>query len=181
MAKQGAKQSNPRELSIAMGSTGVLAASVCTKIASASSPEDKMAMRIHSIEYFMAQITTGLVTFGASLDNFKFGFSFLSAQPAGGFLPDSPGVIDFNVISRIDMGTAATGNLFKDPFIVRNMHDRHPDGFLVHPSALYYWSYVDNAMASAFVYYAKIWYTMEEITQDMWDDMWKQIFVTQAG
>jgi hypothetical protein len=175
------KQGNPRELSIAMGSTGLLAAESITKIASASSPEDKQAMRIHTIEYFMNHPTTGLVVFGATGDNLKFGFSFLAAQPGGGFSPDSPGVIDYNVITRTDLGAAATGQLLKDPWIVKDMHARHPDGYLCHPSALYWWAYCGNALASAFVFYAKIWYTMETISQDMWDDLWKQIFVTQVG
>jgi hypothetical protein len=175
------KQSNPRELCIAMGSTGVLAAENVTKIASASSPEDKQAMRIHAIQYFMLHPTTGIEVFAADGDCIKFGFSFLSQQPTGGFVGDSPGVVDFNRVRRQELGVAANAVILKDPFIMKNMHDLHPDGLMVHPSALYWWTYVENALASAFTFHAKIWYTMEDITQDMWDDLWKMIFVTQAG
>lgn len=182
MAKTGGKQSNPRELSIAIPCSSVLDAFATTKVDSASSPEDKIGMRIHSIDYFVTHITTGmLAALAASGDAVKFGFSFLSSQPAGGFVPQSPGVIDYKGLTRIDTGAAANGHFVSDPFTRTNMHDRHPDGFLIHPASLYYWYYTTNALAGNFYIYAKMWYTIEDITQDVWDDMWKAIFVTQAG
>jgi hypothetical protein len=173
-------QETAREVAFTFTNAGTAAANTITKIESSVSLEEKVAMRIHSIEYHLAT-PSGWGNFTTSGDRLFFGLTFLSTIPTGGFQSSSPGLIDFNQIYRLDFGTAAAGNLFKDPAIVKDMHLRHPDGILIHPANLYWWTYCGDALSGAFTGVGRIYYTMEDITQDVWDDMWKMMFVTQAG
>jgi len=171
--------SNPRELSVALTNAGTLAATTTTQVASNSSLEEKVAMRIHSIEYY----SDNLSPLTADLDRINFGFSFLSQQPSGGFTPLSPGVIDYNAVFCRLYGTAANKMINVDPFLIKNFANRYPEGggVLVHPANLYWWTYCPDASSGAVTINAKVWYSMEDITQEMWDDLWKMMFVTQAG
>lgn len=178
-----------RELSGSIAIVETLDSGAITLVPSNVSLEERVAMRIYQIEYYGGFYTgaspsadSSLFTaMAASLDSVKFGFSFLAVQPVGGFLEYSPGVVDFNRVTRKDFGTAASGQLLIDPFIVKNMRDRHPDGMLVHPANLYYWKYTNVALGAACFIPFKIYYSMEDITDAEWEMLWKTIFVTQAG
>lgn len=171
------------------GEDGTIGDGSIEKVDSSADINSPIVLRIHAIEYFLGYFTGGgspaarglFSNVAAVDDNIKFGMSFLAAAPEGGFLETSPGVIDFNRFQRKDIGTAATGILLKDPYILKDMHVRYPDGILVHPASLYKWSYVQNALAGAYSIAFKIYYTTETIDTATLDSFWKQIFVTQAG
>lgn len=149
-----------------------------TQITSGYALADKVAMRIQRINYFLHELTEQLNT---SLDTARFGFCFLASQPTGGFLPQSPGVLDYVSITRLDMGTPATEKLIVEPSVTHDFMSLPGGGLLAHPAAFYTWAYTEDALAGSSAVYYDIFYTMEDITPDMWDELWKQIFVTQAA
>jgi len=184
-SKQGV-QGTARELSGHIFNTGGLADNEITIIPSSVSLEEKVGMRIHKIEYYLTSpvavaANAPLLPMGASGDQLKFGLAFLAAMPVGGFFVESPGVIDFNVVTRLDLTAVGSINAI-DPMIIKDKaKDYPPDGILVHPANIYHWSYCTNALAAAISIGFKVFYTMEELSQDVWDSLWKQMFVTQAG
>lgn len=186
MAKKEVSASS-LELSGKISINNTLAANGVVKIDSAISIDENRAMRIRLIEYYFGFFDSVpadgslLTSLAAASDDLKFGLSFLAAQPSGGFLETSPGVIDFNRVRRVDIGTAAEGDRIIDPVISKKMTERFPDGILIHPASLYTWFYTQNALGAACYIPYKIYYTMEDITDQMRESFWKQIFVTQAG
>lgn len=184
MAKQGgSKNHTSREVAVTAIFTGSATVANTTKIESSVALEEKIGMRIRAIEYFLHTGNGGIAGLLAADDELRFGLCFLSSQPTGGFLPWSPGVIDYNTLIRRDIGVAANAMMLQDPVVVKDMLKRFPEGILIHPANLYVWSYAPNQIGAPTNIYAgiKIHYTMEDINQDAWDDMWKQMFVAQAG
>jgi hypothetical protein len=110
----------------------------------------------------------------------KFGLSFISQMPAAGFMPYSPGLIDYQEISRLDVGVAASGLIYKDSSIVQDLTALPGGGLLVHPASVYQWYYTGaNLAAVAMAIYRELTFTSEPITQDVWDDLWKAVLGTQ--
>jgi hypothetical protein len=134
-------------------------------------------MRIHKVRYFVRSLLEALDT---SLDYVKFGLSFISQMPAAGFMPYSPGLIDYQEISRLDVGVAASGLIYKDSSIVQDLTALPGGGLLVHPASVYQWYYTGaNLAAVAMAIYRELTFTSEPITQDVWDDLWKAVLGTQ--
>lgn len=181
MSKITAKSAQTSQtLALTYAISGAAALAVNTIVPSSVSKQDKVAMRIRCIEYYWLQ--TAVHPCLADGDIIRYGFSFLASQPSAGNMPTNPGVIDYNLLCRQDI-TAIGVKHWEDPLVTKDLTLRYPDGILVHPSNLYWWNYVPNqigAPTAAYVY-IMLYYTMEDITQEMWDDMWMQMFVTQAG
>lgn len=156
-------------------------------IPSSSSLEERIGMRIHMLEYFAGYFDNtpadqSLITaLAASADEIKFGLAFLASQPSGGFLETSPGVLDFNRVRRMDYGTAGSHQIWIDPIIRKDFSNWPGGGILCHPANVYHWSYCNNAMGASALIPIKIHYTLEDISDAEWEQLWKQIFVTQAG
>lgn len=161
--------------SMSVDGTGGAGTAATTKISSSVSLSEKTAMRIWRTDWFMENLMTQM---DADLDEVDFGFCFLASQPSGGFSPTSPGVVEYNKIHTRVIGAGILNEILRMP--IRN---DYPQGLLLHPANLYYWNYVPNALVGAgpFTVYWNIFYTTEEISQDQWDDMWKAMFVAQAG
>ena len=187
MAKKLGSLGSPRTLNGKIVIGGSASNGETTKIESSVDIEERLAMRIYSIEYFGGYLTSALVdaslytALAATLDETSFGFAFLATMPANGFKEDSPGVIDWHSVTRKDMGTAATGMVLVDPFITVDCTKRYPGGMLVHPANLYHWYATLVTMGAGCTIPYKVYYSMEAISDDLWDVFWKQIFTTQAG
>lgn len=180
MAKVSASKT-PRELVVNIGGMSTAGSQQVTKVDTSAPVTSLFAMQVHYIEYYItSQSTNALMALLAQADSISFGFSWLATQPVNGFIPSSAGIVDFNNITRYDYDpmVAAGGQLIVDPFIKKDMHARHPDGVLVHPANLYWWYYVLNAVAGVWSLTAKIYYTETTITQNDWDDMWKQMVIS---
>jgi hypothetical protein len=181
MAKQQ-KQTTSMELSLAMSCAVTGTVGAVTKIPSSSTLSEKIGMRIRSIHYYlgdtwMNQMLTAMIA------DMNFGLSFLAAQPATGFAPTSPGVIDHRklVVNRSVLTAVGVDLVVQDMPMISDMTLKNEGGVLVHPASLYNWYYNVNAWGVGPLYiYMKIFYTLEDISQDTWDEMWKQMFVTQA-
>ena len=178
MAKITTKQTTVRNVKRAIAVLEVLNSNAVEKYESSVALEEKIGMRIHRIEYDVSQI---LMQFGTNGDCVSFGHSFLAVQPAGGFTRVSPGVIDQNRLTRLFAGGAIDTHFFKSPEIIRDFTDLPGGGILIHPANFYIWYYTHNAFTTGDYIYANVYYSMEDITQDAWDELWKTMFVTQAG
>jgi hypothetical protein len=179
MAKATTKQET---VSVLAGSVSIAAAggsAAVAQIPTSIAIDQKRGMRIHRILYDISSIqVTGMAADG---DAVRFGLSFLATQPSAGFQFFTPGIIDFNLISRKEFGVAATSQLLINPAIIKNFTDLPGGGKLIHPASLYTWYYVDVALGGACDVDYMVEYTMEDISPDVWDDLWRQIFVSQAG
>ncbi|MCJ7654413.1 MAG: hypothetical protein MUO97_03785 [Dehalococcoidia bacterium] len=174
--------SSSKKLSIIIEMQAAAASGGVTTIPSPVSIEERVGMRIRSIEYHtqygeVNSIAQGLV---APADKVNFGFSFLAAMPTGGFKPTTPGLIDFKTITNQSFGAAASGGYQYSP-MVTDMTLRDPEGVLVHPANIYFWYYTTNALAAITQIYADVYYQSVAIDDKEWEQLWKQIFVTQAG
>lgn len=148
-----------------------------TQIASGYALNDLVGMRIHRIKYDLMSVLNQLNT---SADSVRLGFTFMSVAPTGGFLPSSAGVINMIRVWRNDFGTAANGFFMEEPSMIEDFTMLPGGGKLVHPASLYMYSYTESgALAGSGAAYVTIEYTTEDIDKDLWDDMWKSIFVTQ--
>lgn len=155
--------------------TGGAGTAATVRIESSVSLSEKVGMRIWRTQWNISTLQTVM---DADADEVNFGLSFLAAQPAGGFVSNSPGVIEWNgVITRV-IGAGILNETVRMP-----VQNDYPAGLLVHPANLYHWNYVPNALVAAGPYtiWWTIFYTTEDINQDQWDDMWKAMFVAQAG
>lgn len=172
----------PQELNVGpLTNAGTGGVGNIVQVPSAIAISDKLALRIHAIHYFTnnARFRMQAITDG----DLRYGFSFLAVQPAGGFTNLSPGVVDYNELRMNRNALTGVGFAWKfhtDPDVV-DLHIRHPQGILVHPANLYFWNWNVTALDGSCSIWAKIWYNVEEISQDEWDELWKQMFVTQAG
>lgn len=171
-----------RELNLPFTVTGVAGVGAVTQVPSPISMEEKIGMRLLSAHYYIAA-AAGVNPLLADGDEVDMGLSFLAVPPATGFAPWSPGVIDWVGLCRHDAGAATNFLYRKNPTLDTDFTKRDPDGWLAHPANLYYWWWCPNQIGAptAFNCVLKIFYRTVEITQEVWDDLWKQMFVLQAS
>lgn len=176
-----------RELCVTFDVGGSASNEVTTLVPSSIAMEERKGMRLRCAEYYIGRMTGAysdeslLTALAASLDSTRFGLCWLATQPTNGFKEESPGVIDFNRVRRQDHGTAGNSFIIVDPFVIKDFTKRDPDGVLVHPANLYVWGHTEVSMGAGFEMAVKIFYSIEDITDEQWEELWKRMFVTQAG
>jgi len=138
----------------------------------------KQGMVVQKIEYTLAPLSGMLSATGANL---KFGLSHISAQPAAGWSPESPGLLDWNRVDRVDLGAAATGSLMTMPY-VKDFTALRGGGKLCHPAYLYMWYWVGATALGATTYlYVRIDYTTLTLRPEEFVELWQNIMVTQPA
>jgi hypothetical protein len=136
-------------------------------------------MRIRRINYF---IGNALEAVDADGDRIEFGLTMIGTVPAAtNFLMNSAGIIDFNSIERKELGVAATAIISSGPEVVKDFASFPNGGLIIHPASLYVFQQTIDAVAAAWFLQVEMYYTMEDLTPETWDDLWRQIFVSQAG
>lgn len=150
-----------------------------TAFTDAYQPQDLIGFVIQRVEYHFE--TALRKAMQIPNDRAKWGLSFLTVQPEGGFEADSPGVLDHNALQRIDWAAlvADVAGTEKSP-IVKDFYGFSGGGLLVHPVNLFAFGYPDVALANTTVINASIWFTYIDLTPDLHKELWQSIYVRQA-
>jgi hypothetical protein len=173
--KASGVQGTSRTVSFVMTVTETLNAQNTDQVPSNYLKDDLIGMRIHTVEYSLVALYTQMQT---SLDMVRWGLSILPQPSGAAFNWNSPGVVDFNNLIRIDNGTAAQANYWRDPMLVKPMQDRYPDGILVHPAGLHWWTNTPNAISATAYIYVTVYYDIVELTEKDWQALWQQFLVS---
>lgn len=112
-----------------------------TQVPTSFSTKDKIGIEILRAEYFVrdqdgASLTGGLVADGSKV---SFGLCQLYKSNVPPLSPLEPGVVDFNVISHVNLETGTMANLRRQSEIVWPLERDYPGGILVHPASIYAW------------------------------------------
>jgi hypothetical protein len=147
-----------------------------TQISSAYSTKDRVGMIIHWMEYDYSRIVEEL---NGDIDAVRFGLSTVSEQSATGHRVNTPGVIDFNRVTRSDKGTA--GNAVAGIFTITKDFSNLPrTGVLVHPAFLYWWSHAEASLADTGYVNTRILYTVIPLSDADYMDLWQNMIITST-
>lgn len=134
-----------------------------TKLETGVSIHEKVGWVISRIDYSM-DIAVG--NFAAGADQVAFGICTSDAIVTATLSVSA--IIDFNVITRIDVGTAGSGWFLRQPF-QKAFADLPGGGILIPPNPLYAWVKGTN-LASAVTVKARMFYTVKELKlEDFWE------------
>ena len=144
------------------------------KVSSAYSSKDRVGMIIHEVEYTFSLLQA---LFDSAGDGIRFGLSVASVQSDTGNAVSDAGVMDFNIISRFDIGTAAIGEI-RDHTVVRKNFSTYPGGgLLVHPAFLYVWIYTQATLGTTADLYTRIRYTVTALSDSDYMDLWQNMIL----
>lgn len=148
-----------------------------TKISSQYNPKDMLAMLIQRIEYNFDETKMNL---DAVLDQIEFGLCLVNVQPSSGFNNNSNGLLDFNTIGT-QYGTLVGGFGLKSS-LVKDFTSLRGGGLICHPASLYTWNTNRSAanLAGAMWIYVQIYYVLEEITPQDWQEMWQLGYINTS-
>lgn len=137
------------------------------KLETGISLSEKVAWVIHRIHYTVASLEAAV--FNGDTDTLFFGIGVnntWSGTPA----IDEPTIIDYNAVSRLDFGAAASGGLVKArPWIERDFMGLPGGGLIVPPVPLFLYA-KGNGLVSAETVTCRIWYTLLQLsTEDYWE------------
>jgi hypothetical protein len=121
---------------------------------------EKVAWIINRIEYWVQSVHATM--FNGGDDTFYYGMS-VSASFATALITEAT-IIDYNALSREDIGTAASGFFIHRPF-VKDFSTLPGGGILVPPSPLYLYG-VGSSLNSAQSLSARIHYTMLSLSAE---------------
>lgn len=123
---------------------------------------EKVAWIISRIEYIFNLQGAGQFDSNADYDAYGLSVSNAFAAPS---LTEST-IIDYNVLTRLDFGTAASGGMNTLP-IVKDFSSLPGGGLLVPPNPLYGWV-KGSGTAAAQTIVARIWYTNLPLAVDQY-------------
>lgn len=123
---------------------------------------DKVGLLIHRVEYQLG----ALDKFNASLDIAEMGIS-VSASITDPYDITDPAIVDYHVVQRIDIGTAASGFLW-EAVKIKDFSRLPGGGLLVAPNPLYAFLHTGSA-SDVMSYRIRLYYTyMELAAEDYW-------------
>jgi hypothetical protein len=137
------------------------------KLESAVGFLEKIAWVINRVEYFISYLDSA--KFNSDLDALNFGFAVSNAWSSA--VLSEVTIVDFNQISRKDIGTAATGMFSLQPF-VKDFENLPGGGLLVPPNPFYLWA-VGSGLAAANGVTARVYY--QSLQLDSAEAMWQLI------
>lgn len=114
---------------------------------------DKVAWVISRIEYLLSMATYGY--FNSTADVLAFGLTTVDTLTTLDIANSA--VLDYNYIGRIDLGTAASGGFFFQPF-VKDFAALPGGGLIVPPNPIYL-AGVGTGLSTASTIVAKMFYT----------------------
>lgn len=133
------------------------------KLETGVSIHEKVGWVISRIDYDMA---VAIANFGAEGDEVRFGLCTSDAISVASLAQSA--VIDFNKLTRHDIGTAASGFLTKQPF-QKDFSNLPGGGILVPPNPLFAWVQ-GAALTSAMTVRARMFYTVKVLKlEDFWE------------
>lgn len=133
------------------------------KLETGTSIHEKVGWVISRVDYYFLYSPTN---FAAASDRVEFGISVINTFTAPS--PAENGVIDFNRVMRVDIGTAASGIIHQMP-ISRNFGDLQGGGILVPPNPLYIYV-MGTALTNPVTMKARMFYTVRSLkTEDFWE------------
>lgn len=132
------------------------------KLETGISLNEKVAWIISRLEYFFSPFSA--TTFNAANDDLSYGLS-VSNQLAAVNLQETS-IIDFNYISRDDLGAAASGFYHMQPF-VKDFASLPGGGIIVPPVPIYAFAKGSGLTAAATVY-VKLFYTLLNLSVDQY-------------
>jgi hypothetical protein len=133
------------------------------KLLTGTSIYEKVGWIISRIDYFFSVDSTN---FGADNDGFDFGISVTDQITSVGM--EYSGVLDWNRVKRVDLGTAGSGFVQRFP-ISKSFADLQGGGILVPPNPLFIFG-KGIALTSAITLYARMFYTVKMLkVEDYWE------------
>lgn len=161
-----------------MSAEGAISAAATTgtinKLDTAYNTKDKIGLVVQRIEWYLQNIDADY----SNADLSRWGLSFLSVQPSGGFEPEDAGLIDYNQVECIRFG-AGGADFFHYP-IVKDYSNLLGGGVLCHPAHMYFWTYNETALAAGIVVFMRMYYHKIDLNDDDYRDLWEAIVVTQT-
>lgn len=134
-----------------------------SKLETGSSIHEKVGWIIHRIDF---HIGIDITNFAANGDFVNFGLSTSDAIAIASLAESA--VIDYNQITRMDIGTAATAKLYRQP-LTKDFSGLPGQGILVPPNPLFFWVKGTN-LSSAIIAYARMFYTVRQLKlEDFWE------------
>ena len=161
-------------LACTLSASALASTTAYSQIATAYSAKDRVGLVLHAIEYMPRAINGVFDTAG---DTVRFGLAVSSAQPTGGFLNTTPGVLDYNVLERSDIGAAAVAFYNNIVRIFKDFSNLPGGGYLLHPSFLFAWSYTVAALGTTFPIDIRLWYTIKAISDADYTDLWQNMIL----
>jgi len=122
----------------------------------------KLAFILHAIEYL--HDIGNYALFNATADTLTFGLSVSNAFATPGLAYSE--IVDFNMLTRVDVGAAASGGWRDAP----NIKDfsQYPGGGLILPADRLYIFLAGTSLTGAARVYARIHYTTQELSADQY-------------
>lgn len=130
------------------------------KLETGISLTEKVAWVIHRIEYLPSGLSTAV--FNADQDAQYYGLSVSNAWSAVSLYENT--IIDYNAITRVDIGAAASGSFVNRPQ-VKSFSSLPGGGILVPPTPLYLYAQ-GSGLVSATTVVARIHYTLRVLKVD---------------
>lgn len=115
---------------------------------------EKAAWIIHRIEYTINLISAG--EFNGDSDSFGYGISLSNAFASAAL--NEVTILDLNTLSRLDWGVAASGGLWRQPW-VKEFTQLPGGGLIVPPNPIYLYAQGSGLVAANSVI-ARLWYTV---------------------
>jgi hypothetical protein len=133
------------------------------KLETGISLSEKVAWVVNRAEYFLSEAAIPTL-FNGTNDTLNFGLSVSSSFTV--ITPAEATIIDFNTITRLDFGAAASGWMIQRPW-VKDFSNLPGGGILVPPVPLYAYS-MGTGLASASVMVTRLYYTLLQLSVDQY-------------
>jgi hypothetical protein len=184
VAKKGTEY--PQTLIInAYADAQAAAAGAIVKAATSYGAAERMGMVIQHIHYTVNPTGAGPQFLGEGLldtvgDQLLFGLSYIGGMPeVWGFSSDDEGLVDWNMIERVDVSLAPVNFLLFEG-VHRDFSTWVGGGKLVHPTALYFWMGFPYIAGIDLSMTARIEYFMKPLSDADYMQLWEARIVTQA-
>jgi len=133
------------------------------KLETGISIHEKVGWVIARLDY---NLDINATNFAASADGVMWGISTSDLFTVPGFNINS--IIDFNSVTRNDLGTAASGLFLRSPF-EKDFSSLPGNGILIPPNPLFVWVKGAN-LTSAIIIKARLFYTVKVLKlEDFWE------------
>lgn len=134
-----------------------------SKLETGVSIYEKVGWLISRIDYFFG---LSVANFGATADAIRFGITV--SDVIASMLPGMSSVVDLNMITRTDLGTAGSGMFTREPFI-KDFSNLLGGGLLVPPNPIYIGAQ-GTTLTSAMTISARLFYSVVHLkTEEFWE------------